>query len=833
MFVAEYTDGKLFYGVSISAERDYPKDKQVKTNGNLVYKEGINGKEHVLSFANGVGDSAYEVLDNGNLRSFSYHVLRDANGNVVYDEYGNAVATFEFGQEQSSIGVKLIEYNGHLVAFDPVSGYFGDPNAKLVQREDGSYQIEYTDEKGNKYYKDANVVDGEITFNSESGELDVKIRNEEALVAQSIDAQLENVRLSGMCQDDEKGFYYEGFRLSNYDTYEQYIDAMYNGGAYYQYIATDGLHIFQSSTAFYEAKERGQVWGFEADENWKAWALNEFTISASDIWHVTTMVDAKGNNVPVLYTIDNVNAYTVTAPIEFNGQIAMNVGSEPFKVPKSDNEEEGGGGNSTPDVTGTTSRVSMEMSQNKNGDYIMTLGSTEDMPAQAEVSFNIKDPVTGELATSGFTPQFSQFLAGTEIVLPQMTMTSTNENAVAIKNAGTDSGTITRQDISVEVGENGATVHLAQNTKLYQLPGAIAENGVVNGQVIVTNTLYFVPKGQQEVSQVLTTTATINAGQNWETANKSFSLDGGATYLSGKVDVFGGTLDTSKQTLSYGFWGGKIKLGESVSDLSLHTNIFARTLERVGGLLLSVVAFVVDPFVQAANAISTLFTDFPDNFTFENLSKAFGETFGALTGTNMIYGIIKDGWNDHFYNNQLMRLSTSLMTNKAYDDVKAKDVGRVAVGSLVAVVAIAFTVVTGGLGAAAFVPALGGAASASAGLTAVASGALLAAATSSAWSTVSLVISALVTAYFASTAAMNAYDAFSNGDTFGGVMNLLAMAVAIAFPVRIGSAAKNASIALKRYNLRIRQQKQQRQQRQSRRQMRQRKQVKWQKRLFL
>ena len=767
LFIAEVSNGSgMLYGTRITTETTNSKKKEFETKKHIAISE--NGKYYDLQMPDGVS-TLYQVMDDGQIRTFSFTIRRDAEGNIIYDANGNALADFEFGEKQSEISVNLVEYNGHLVEFDE-NGFFGNANEKVVE-VDGVYKIAHLDADGNVlYYEDADVVSGQIYVN-ESGDFAVRGLDENIVGRQVVDNYMDNLAANDMYIGEDGVSYFDGFRLDKYKTYEEYIDAMYNGDAYYYNMAIDGLHIFQSSTAFYEAKDRGQVWGLYADEGMQNFLLQEYSLSTSDIWHVNTFVGSDGKPVSCIYKVNDIDGYTVGATMELSDgqQVTMSCGSNPFTVP----EDNGEGGTPPAEVSGTTSRVSVDIKGDEESGYEITLGDTEgDVPADFDVSFSLRPEGSGpqELVTTNFEPQFTQFVAGTDIVLPKdLTIQSTNNNAVELSNSTEDAGTITRQQMSVTVDQDDTVVHLSRNTRLYDLAGAIAENGVVDGQVTVTNTLDFAPKGSNVATETLAITATITAGNNWKTAdNKTFSLNG--VEVHGEVAAFGGTLNTNKQIIDYGWWDGKIKLGNSTSDLSIHKNGLVRTLETVGGFVASVVGFVLDPFVKVGDAIATLFTE---GFTWENLGNLFVTTYEAFTGISSaeaLVDIFQNGWNSHFSNNALLNWSASMMLNKSYDNVvKDGDAGKAAVMGIVATAAIAFTIVTGGSGIAAFIPALS--------------------ATTPALTGAALVASTVVTSYLAGTAAFNAAVSFAQGDWKMGLLNTAAALLTILFPVRIGGGA--------------------------------------------
>jgi hypothetical protein len=358
---------------------------------------------------------------------------------------------------------------------------------------------------------------------------------------------------------------------------------------------------------------------------------------------------------------------------------------------------------------------------------------------------------------------FSHFYAGTNLTFFQpSTLVSHNENSRDVSSSTSDSGVITNQTIEAQV--TGGSVLLTKNTTLADLAAEVVAKGVTGGEITVTNTYYT----SNEIN-ILQINTIIADGQNWESAEKKFSsgtdIDN-LNVLQNGDSAFGGTLQDGKIDLG-GFlgWNGTIDFNKSVTDVSIDKNWFVRTLETVGGFVASVVGFVVDPFVQAVNAIVDMVQN---GFSWEN----FGTVFAAFTGAGWFVSgvdIAQNGWDKHFSKNQILNWSASMMLNKQYDDVvRDGDAGKAAIMGAVAVVAIAFTVATGGLGLAAFIPALSAGISLSAG--AIAAG-------------------AIVTAYLAGTAAFNAAVAFEKGDWKTGLLNVAAALLTIAFPVRFGGTA--------------------------------------------
>ena len=120
--------------------------------------------------------------------------------------------------------------------------------------------------------------------------------------------------------------------------------------------------------------------------------------------------------------------------------------------------------------------------------------------------------------------------------------------------------------------------------------------------------------------------------------------------------------------------------------------------------------------------------------------------------------------------NEGLTIGAMGMFNKNYSQLTTKDTVKAAVGGVVVIAAVCIVVATGGLGLAAVVPALAAA---------EISGAALAA-------------SAAFMAYFASQAAMNAYDAFAAEGigSVSGWFNVAACLLSVAFPMRVGGAVK-------------------------------------------
>ncbi|MFA7675068.1 MAG: hypothetical protein WCY38_03280, partial [Endomicrobiia bacterium] len=444
-----------------------------------------------------------------------------------------------------------------------------------------------------------------------------------------------------------------------------------------------------------------------------------------------------------------------------------------------------GEGTEPEEVSETLHNVSASI----NGDELtLKATNTGDTTSKVAITFGAEQGFS-ENAIANY--QFSNFYAGTDLTFYEASsLDSVNKNVTELKNSTVDAGDITKQDINVKVAED-SVVHLSKDTTLTQLASTIAENGLKSGNATVTNTIAFT--GTDASQQTLTMVANLTDGQSWKNVDKTYSLDGNLIADGASVSVFGGTFEENKGIVDYGGflgWHGDLDLNSNVTNYSIEKNGFVRATECVGGFLGSIVGVVVDPIVQITTDIVN------GKFNLNSLASLYtGGLVGGLTDgiASAINGDgFGTGWNEHYSNNVILNWSASMMLNKTYDDVvKDGDAGKAATMGYVAVAAIAFTVLTGGMGAAAFIPALGGA-----GATAVFGGVALAGATATALGTASLVATALVTSYLVGTSVFNASVAFENGDIWSGCWNLAGAGLAFLFPVSIGGAAKNASFAL-------------------------------------
>jgi len=200
-------------------------------------------------------------------------------------------------------------------------------------------------------------------------------------------------------------------------------------------------------------------------------------------------------------------------------------------------------------------------------------------------------------------------------------------------------------------------------------------------------------------------------------------------------------------------WNGKLDFNKGAANFEISKPRYARSLEAVGGFLSSA-AGVVEGIIKSA------------------IWLVGGN--GYEDYVQYAWGANQDGWGG----NQFLTWGSAAMFNKNLAYIDSSDAIKAAVGGAVAIAAAVVAVFAGGLGLAAFVPALS-------------------AATAAATSAAAIAASATLTAYFASQAAMNAYDAFSK-EGIGSVsawFNVVACLLSIAFPVKIGGAGAGAAAA--------------------------------------
>ncbi|MGE4384493.1 MAG: hypothetical protein AB7E39_01350 [Endomicrobiaceae bacterium] len=514
--------------------------------------------------------------------------------------------------------------------------------------------------------------------------------------------------------------------------------------------------------------------------------IKEDTLSDGEIvWSS----DFEGNGERT-YSIDSIifnednGSFTTTAGLILNNEGFSVTGS--IEVPEASGE-----GSSNAEEPEKIEETLHNVSVSINGEEL-TLKATEegDTSSKVAITFGAEKTFTdGTLGSNDYS--FSHFYAGTDLTFYEASnLQSVDNNTTELENATEDAGDITSQTITVAV-DSGSTVHLSTDTTLTQLASTVAEDGLKTGNATVTNTITFDPTDAAKPVETVKMVANLSGGQAWEDVSKTYevSVDEGKTFaaVNDGDSLLGGSFNESKGIVDYGWWDGKVDLNANVTNYEIDKNGFVRAVETVGGFLGSIVGVVVDPVVQITTDIVN------GNFTLNSLKNLYaGGLVGGLTD-GIASAINGDGfgagWNKHFSNNVILNWSASMMLNKTYDDVvNDGDAGKAATMGFVAVAAIAVTVLTGGMGAAAFVPALGGM-----GATAVLSGAALAGATATALGTASLVASALVTSYLVGTSVFNASVAFENGDWKTGVLNIAAAVLTMAFPVRIGGAPANAA----------------------------------------
>ncbi|MCL2334700.1 MAG: hypothetical protein FWC57_01395, partial [Endomicrobia bacterium] len=493
----------------------------------------------------------------------------------------------------------------------------------------------------------------------------------------------------------------------------------------------------------------------EAEYN-KSPKVVDYTISSlKDITFSDNLTDSSGRSVNLSYNITSLTYnfadgnYSVKADITYDSSKDGNKGLSLYA--KTNMAPPAGGGGNSP----VTERNTLfEIKARIEGDYIETLkASSSGDTIKFMGSFTTTGLSQGR-ETSGFA--FEGFKGGTNVYLMDGSYIENYNNGVIDRNNRSTTGTaITGQKLTATVNHN-TRVFLKSDTEFYNLVSAISESGRLTlGSVTITNE--FVSGGTQYAIS-----GDVFGSYSWSriteknlyvggiTINKNGTISG--TKVAAGADAMGGTYQGNGK-IDYGTWHGTTDLGQGISNFAIQKNGFARAAEVAWGTCLSIGGIIY----QIPRAIGWLF--------------------------NSDYGVD---------NNSLLKKSASWLYDKQESAVTSKDIRSAAWGGAAAVAAIVVTVITGGMGAAAFIPALGGT---SAGIGAVAA-AGFATFTSSLSMALSVSASALVTAYFASQAAMNAAQAYQKGDWLSFGLNLAAGVLSIAFPMRIGGASKATSFAL-------------------------------------
>ncbi|MDD5021554.1 MAG: hypothetical protein PHR82_05375 [Endomicrobiaceae bacterium] len=755
---------------------EYPADysKSYTFFDNNLHKDGTTAKTWDV----GDGDTVFTINEGENIRAFS---IEDG----VLNEFTAEV----------SLGKQDVLQSGQL----EFKFVYEDGKGKIIA--DGTIEK-------------AGQIDGKsftaiIGYDSSKGGLYLVNADDIKIILSNDEAWAQLTEEAGI------GYMYEQ-QLSTYNTYEEYLAGlMYGASGTYdeetgRYIVTEAdvdayledskngkggenyagmtrdefLHENQLFTReeFEQAKRDGAKYAILLPEDMRTETrkavlsdvvfTGEFDSGLRDQYGQTIKIEL---DYQIMGSSFDANGLSVTARLTLTGEQRIKMEGS-IEVP--DGQGEGG--------SDPVDRVITRVTATVDGKDI-TLETTGDYDAQFDVTFNA---MVG--ANDIFKPTFSNFIAGTELTL----IAGSN-----IQSAGnqtlTNSGVKDVYGVSYDVNVTANTTFLlSKDTKLYELAGAVAkaiEDGNIKTAGVSVDRIITDNLGNKIASNIssiyIDTRDYYPDTAKWTSTYTAVNPnDTNNTFGSGKYNP-------SENRVEFGFWDGHVNT--NVADITISKNWFASTLQAVGGFLGSIVGFVVDPFVQAANAIADLFTG---EFSWEKLGNAAWKTFGAFTGMSWGDGLASGitswingdgfgaGWNAHYANNQILNWSASMMLDKSYADVvRDGDAGKAAVMGLVAVATIAFVVLTGGLGAAAL-PALFG------GTTTVT--ALVGAATATVWSTVGLAASALVTSYFVSTAAMNAAVAFEKGDIAGGLLNVGAAILAFLFPIRIGSAAANAKAAI-------------------------------------
>ncbi len=560
---------------------------------------------------------------------------------------------------------------------------------------------------------DGTEIEARIAFDSEKGGLYL-LNEEEITKVMNIDEYIY-----------EYGIYsYETLRMSQFNTYEDYLQ--YHAYSWGVYDEETGLQTLDEDTVkeyiedkksgkngehyenmtydeflqsrglmtrdqFDTAKENKQEFAIYYDEEMRSYTDK---LSLSDITFTDSFLSdsREGSLSPtetgeysynILGSSIGVNGLSINARMTLaDGETIGMTGS--VEIPG------GEGGENSKEARGIVTEVTAEI----DGENIKLSGKG----AQFDITFN------GETTDKGyFTPQFDQFIAGTRLTLtPNSHINSTNKNLQSLSNSSVDAGTLLEQDINLTTdAEENTVVVLKTDTKLCNLAGKLLETNLESGSISVDATYKFNPATKSEIekgkindklTETLHIIGTIDIGKNWKSTNdKHFYLNcttedilnKRVSEIANDTSVFGGKFKDGNIDMG-GFlnWNGTIKLNNDISNISIHKNAFVRTLETVGGFVLSVVGVAADPGGLVAGLMSGI------------VSAIKGEGFGA-------------GWNKYFSQNAILNMSASLMLDKSYADVVAAgDAGKAAIMGFVAVAAIVVTVVTGGAGLAAFIPAL-------------------------------------------------------------------------------------------------------------------------------
>jgi hypothetical protein len=810
------TDKNGQYIIKEIVGKDYINEVILATGENgekLVERETLNGTIK-CTYDKTTGEYSYSYPEEytKSYTFFDNNLHKDGTEAKTWDTGdGNTVFTINEGDAVRAFGIEDSSLN-------EIKTEVSLGSQDVLQSGELEFTFVYEDGKGKIISKDTITIQGtidgksfpaEIGYDSSKGGLYL-VNEDEIKVSLSNDEAWEKLVEAGGV-----GHLYEQ-QLSSYNTYEEYLSALLYGGTgtYNEetgmYVKTEAdvdayledmkngkggedyagmtrdefLHENQLFTRaeFEQAKKDGAKYAMllpdEMMTETRKAVLSDVVFSGE---FDSGTQDQYGNpikitlNYQIMGSSIDANGLSVTARLTLTGDQQITMKGD-INVP------DGGEGSESESTDIVNTRVTATVVGKD-----ITLGTTGDYDAQFDVTFNA---MVG--ANDSFKPTFSNFIAGTELTLVAGSKVESSGNQT-LTNSGVKD--VYGVSYNVNVGPtSNVTFLLKKDTKLYELAGAVAK-AIEDGDIKTEGVSVKRTMTDQAGNTIVSTIDSKYIGPNeyypetatWKSEYKP--VTGNNSYVFGS-----GTYNDSKNRVEFGFWEGHINT--NVADVSISKNWFAGTLQAVGGFLGSIVGFVADPFVQAGNAIADLFSG---EFSWEKLGNAFTKTLGAFTGAGWVMSgvdIAQNGWDEHFSKNQILNWSASMMFNKKYEDVVEQGLaGKAAISGLVGAVAIAVTICTGGLGAAAFIPALGGT---SAGLGAVIATGLTVSFGTSVATTASIMASALVTAYFASQAAMNAYDGFKaeGVGSLSAWLNVGAGILSIAFPVRIGGAAKTMSASL-------------------------------------
>ena len=469
------------------------------------------------------------------------------------------------------------------------------------------------------------------------------------------DEQLEATKFTLTGSDDKeytfRPYYEDGHLIYNLVGYENknvtYYDSVYN---------TSG----SLSDEIKKYEEQGytvEIVSSTSDEYGTSYVLNLKKNDITQMDDVTFNKGFDGNEIEGGWdfgidgiTFDPTSGFNVSASLILKQK-------DIFRVTGRTDVQTGEGGETPESVDETRYKVSAHI----EGDRL-DLKATDEDEARVSITFGM-----GELQNDSVgNYSFDHFYAGTELTFfKPSNLESVNNNARDLSNSSVDLGTYTQ---TIHTTVTGGSIFLDTDTKLSDLAGKVAENGVNGGTVHVENTIAVEGDNGTEYVQIK---ADLADGQNWEDAQKTVLhgsdlenlevAEPGATILggeykgNGKIDM-GGFLN----------WNGTIDFNKSVTDISIEKHGFARACEVVAGVVVSIVGIMEAIFV----AIQTL-------------------AISLATGTSFA-----DNWNEHFENADVsaLKLAASLIKDKQYSDVTGGEAASAIFSGVAAVAAVVVAV---------------------------------------------------------------------------------------------------------------------------------------------